>query len=173
MSTTSGLPIQALKAHVSLNVQDLTASVAFYRQLWGIDPVKVRPGYAKFDVANPPLNLALNEVKQLTPGQALSHLGIQVNSTADVLAVRHRWQAAGLTSRDELQTNCCYALQDKTWVSDPDGNQWEVFVVLADQPLNSSQCCGVETSQIDNTATTKCATPNTVSESPLVKLGGR
>jgi catechol 2,3-dioxygenase-like lactoylglutathione lyase family enzyme len=141
MSTTIGLPIQALKAHVSLNVTNLAASVAFYRQLWGIEPVKLRPGYAKFDVSNPPLNLALNEVSGLIPGTALSHLGIQVDSTAAVMTVRQSWQTAGLLPRDEMQTNCCYALQDKTWVADPDGNQWEVFVVLADNLANTSMCC--------------------------------
>ena len=80
---------------------------------------------------NPPLNLALNEIPFNERG-ALSHLGIQVASTEDVLAVREKWAEAGLSTRDEMQTSCCYAVQDKTWVSDPDGNEWEVFVVLED-----------------------------------------
>jgi predicted lactoylglutathione lyase len=77
----------------------------------------------------------------------LSHLGIQVGSTEDVLAMRDRWTAAGLATRDEMQTSCCYAVQDKSWVADPDGNKWEVFVVLEDNlhENQSSVCCGIQT----------------------------
>ena len=139
--------IQTLKPHVSLNVRNVAASTAFYRQMFGIEPSKVRQGYVKFDVQNPPLNFSMNEMAAppASPG-ALSHLGIQVATTADVLALRTRWQAAGLATRDEMQTTCCYAVQDKTWVTDPDGNEWEVFVVLEDNlPENQSAgCCGVE-----------------------------
>ena len=136
--------VQVLKAHVSINVRNVEKSVEFYRQLLGIDPAKVRTGYAKFDVQNPPLNLALNEVPTLTEGGALSHLGLQVRSTDDVLAMRLRWKAAGLLTRDEMQTECCYAKQDKTWVHDPDGNEWEAFVVLEDNLPEASAgaaCC--------------------------------
>jgi len=123
--------VKALKPHVSINVRNVNESVAFYRKMFGVEPSKVRTGYAKFDVQNPPLNLALNEIPFNERG-ALSHLGIQVASTEDVLAVREKWNEAGLSTRDEMQTACCYAVQDKTWVSDPDGNEWEVFVVLED-----------------------------------------
>lgn len=137
------LGVTTLKPHLSLNVVNVERSIDFYRRMLGIEPCKVRQGYAKFDVENPPLNLALNEVPELQGG-ALSHLGIQVGSSEDVLAVRAEWQRAGLTTRDEMQTNCCYAIQDKTWVSDPDGNEWEVFVVLTDnlaETGNSGACC--------------------------------
>ena len=123
--------VQTIKAHISLNVRNIEQSVEFYKKMLGIEPSKVRTGYAKFDVQNPPLNLALNEGRFNERG-ALSHLGIQVATTSDVLAIRERWAKAGLYTRDEMQTNCCYAIQDKTWVSDPDGNEWEVFVVLED-----------------------------------------
>jgi catechol 2,3-dioxygenase-like lactoylglutathione lyase family enzyme len=123
--------VKALKPHISINVRNVTESIEFYRKMLGIEPAKVRTGYAKFDVQNPPLNLALNELPFNERG-ALSHLGIQVASTDDVLAVRMRWADEGLITRDEMQTNCCYAIQDKTWVTDPDGNEWEVFVVLED-----------------------------------------
>jgi len=123
--------VKVLKPHVSINVRNVAESVEFYKKMFGIEPVKVRSGYAKFDVQNPPLNLALNEAHVAERG-ALSHLGLQVASTEDVLAIRARWAEAGLTTRDEMQTACCYAVQDKTWVSDPDGNQWEAFVVLED-----------------------------------------
>ncbi len=135
--------VKALKPHVSINVRNVTESVEFYRKMFGIEPAKVRTGYAKFDVQNPPLNLALNEV-QVNDRGALSHLGIQVASTDDVLAVKMMWNEEGLIPREELQTNCCYAIQDKAWVSDPDGNEWEVFVVLEDnlpETVESPTCC--------------------------------
>ena len=104
----------------------------------------MRTGYAKFDVANPPLNFTLNEGAHASQG-ALSHLGIQVDSTADVLSVRQRWQDQGLFTREEMKTSCCYALQDKAWVRDPDGNEWEVFTVLEDnlpeERVMEKTCC--------------------------------
>jgi catechol 2,3-dioxygenase-like lactoylglutathione lyase family enzyme len=136
--------VKALKAHMGINVRDVQRSIGFYRKLFGIEPSKVRTGYAKFDVADPPLNFTLNQVPFGERG-ALSHMGIQVASTADVLAVRERWIREGLTPRDEMQTDCCYALQDKIWVSDPDGNEWEVFVVLQDnlpeKKAKEGSCC--------------------------------
>jgi catechol 2,3-dioxygenase-like lactoylglutathione lyase family enzyme len=136
----NGSAVRALKAHLSLNVSSVDKSVEFYRKMLGIEPAKVRTGYAKFDVQNPPLNLALNQAPFSSRG-ALSHLGIQVASTEDVLAIRQKWNDAGLSTRDEMQTNCCYAVQDKTWVRDPDGNEWEVFVVLEDNLAESNACC--------------------------------
>lgn len=137
-------PVKALKAHIAIRVKDVAASTNFYRRLFGIEPCKVRKGYAKFDVVNPPLNFTLNEAASVEQG-ALSHLGIQVESTADVLAVRQLWHERGLFTRDEMKTDCCYAVQDKTWVRDPDGNEWEVFVVLQDNlPEKSAagqNCC--------------------------------
>ncbi len=123
--------VVALKAHLAINVKNVERSLEFYRKLFGIEPSKVRSGYAKFDVQNPPLNFTLNEAPFHETG-ALSHMGIQVGSTADVLSMRQKWADAGLVTRDEMQTDCCYATQDKTWVHDPDGNEWEVFVVLKD-----------------------------------------
>jgi catechol 2,3-dioxygenase-like lactoylglutathione lyase family enzyme len=138
------IQVQALKAHLALNVHDVARSIEFYKKLLGIEPSKVRTGYAKFDVQNPPLNFTLNENRFGERG-ALSHLGIQVASTDDVLAMREKWIAAGLLTRDEMQTSCCYALQDKTWVKDPDGNEWEVFVVLEDNLAETTPCeCGVQ-----------------------------
>ena len=137
--------VEVLKPHVSINVRNVEKSIAFYRQMLGIEPAKVRTGYAKFDVQNPPLNLALNEGPGLRDAGALSHLGFQVASTDDVLAVRKRWADAGLITRDEMDTNCCYANQNKTWVKDPDGNEWEAFVVLKDNlpetASSESACC--------------------------------
>ena len=141
--------VNALKAHVSINVRNVARSIDFYTKMLGIEPAKVRTGYAKFDVQNPPLNLALNEVPNLAGAGALSHLGIQVRTTADVLAKREEWASRGLITRDEMKTDCCYATQDKTWVHDPDGNEWEVFVVLKDnlpEKASSSACCSTTAS---------------------------
>lgn len=140
-------PVKALKAHLALNVRNVLTSTEFYNKMLGIEPSKVRPGYAKFDMQNPPLNLTLNEVAFNERG-ALSHLGIQVGSTEDVLAMRQKWADSGLVTRDEMQTNCCYATQDKTWVRDPDGNDWEVFVVLQDNLPETEPCeCGVQVTE--------------------------
>ena len=136
--------VDILKPHLSINVRNIERSIGFYRQMLGTEPVKVRTGYAKFDLQNPPLNLALNEVPDLPSAGALSHLGFQVASTDDVLAIRKQWAEAGLVTRDEMDTNCCYANQNKTWVTDPDGNEWEAFVVLRDDLPEASPgeaCC--------------------------------
>jgi catechol 2,3-dioxygenase-like lactoylglutathione lyase family enzyme len=140
MEKTETKAVRALKAHLALNVKNVERSVEFYRKMLGIEPSKLRAGYAKFDVQNPPLNLTLNQGVFNERG-ALSHLGIQVGSTDDVLSMRQRWMDQGLGTMDEMQTNCCYALQDKTWVHDPDGNEWEVFVVLEDNLAETSACC--------------------------------
>jgi catechol 2,3-dioxygenase-like lactoylglutathione lyase family enzyme len=144
---TTTLEVQVLKPHVSINVRNVAESIEFYRRMLGVEPAKVRTGYAKFDVQNPPLNLALNEMPHLKSSGALSHLGLQVRTTDDVLAIKARWNEAGLAPRDQMQTTCCYARQDKSWVHDPDGNQWEVFVVLEDnlpETASSSVCCSTE-----------------------------
>ena len=136
--------VKSLKVHVAIHVRDVKKSIEFYRKLFGIEPSKVRAGYAKFDVSNPPLNFTLNETTAEEHG-GLSHLGIQVASTADVLAMRSLWQEGRLNTRDEMKTECCYALQDKSWVRDPDGNEWEVFAVLVDnlpeKAMTKSSCC--------------------------------
>ena len=149
-TTTEIQTVKALKAHLALRVRNVEQSIDFYRRMFGVEPSKVRTGYAKFDVHNPPLNFTLNQ-GTLTDRGALSHLGIQVRSTEDVLAMRQKWTEAGLETRDEMRTNCCYAVQDKTWVSDPDGNEWEVFVVLEDN-LPESRTCAVSSSDSNNQA---------------------
>jgi catechol 2,3-dioxygenase-like lactoylglutathione lyase family enzyme len=135
--------VNTLKAHLAINVRDVAGSIEFYKKMLRIEPSKTRKGYAKFDIQNPPLNLTLNQVPFNDRG-ALSHLGIQVASTDDVMAMREKWIESGLVPRDEMQTNCCYALQDKTWVHDPDGNEWEVFVVLEDNLPQTTSCCGTD-----------------------------
>ncbi len=133
-----------LKPHVSLNVTNIDASVAFYEKAFGVAASKRRPGYAKFDLTEPLLNLSMVEAPRT--GVNASHFGIQVASTEDVGAAWARFKAAGLPTRTENDTACCYALQDKVWVEDPDGNAWEVFVVKGDVPVlereaSPAGCC--------------------------------
>jgi catechol 2,3-dioxygenase-like lactoylglutathione lyase family enzyme len=157
----------ALKAHLALNVHNVVDSIQFYQKMLGIEPSKVRTGYAKFDVQNPPLNLTLNEFAFNERG-ALSHLGIQVASTSDVLAMREKWVESGLVTRDEMQTNCCYATQDKTWVRDPDGNEWEVFVVLQDNLPESAACeCGEKVTETDVSVTATAGTATCCAPAPV------
>jgi catechol 2,3-dioxygenase-like lactoylglutathione lyase family enzyme len=137
--------INTLKAHLALNVSNVDESIGFYKKMLGIEPSKVRTGYAKFDVQNPPLNLTLNQSAAAGKG-SLSHLGIQVATSEDVIALKQRWESEGLVTREELQTTCCYAVQDKAWVHDPDGNEWEAFVVLEDNlpertKNTEGECC--------------------------------
>lgn len=114
--------------HLSLDVPDLEAAVAFYRELFGVAPAKEKPGYAKFELTDPPLAVALQQNGR--PG--LSHLGIRVADTATVAAASARLKQQGLAAFDERDTACCYARQDKVWVTDPAGNPWEVYAVLED-----------------------------------------
>ncbi len=130
------------RVQVALNVEDLEAAVAFYSKLFGTVPAKVRPGYANFAIAEPPLKLVLIE-GQGVPG-TLNHLGVEVASTAEVRAAQERLAASGLTTATEDQVACCYALQDKVWVDAPDGEPWEVYTVLADVDLPPGKLRGVE-----------------------------
>jgi catechol 2,3-dioxygenase-like lactoylglutathione lyase family enzyme len=113
--------------HLSLDVPDLGEAVAFYRELLGVEPA-TKPGYAKFELEDPPVALALQQASR----GALSHLGIRVASTAEVVASSSRLAQAGLATFDERDTTCCYARQDKVWVTDPAGNRWEVYTLLED-----------------------------------------
>jgi catechol 2,3-dioxygenase-like lactoylglutathione lyase family enzyme len=124
------IAMNILKPHVSLNVSNIDASVAFYEKAFGVRATKRKPGYAKFDLQAPSLNLSMVEAPRT--GTNASHFGIQVASSEDVAVAWTRFKQAGLKTRTEENTSCCYALQDKVWVEDPDGNEWEVFVVKAD-----------------------------------------
>jgi predicted enzyme related to lactoylglutathione lyase len=120
-----------LRPHLALTVTDVGRAIPFYEALFGTRPEKVRPGYAKFSVAEPALNFTLNEGVRAELG-AFNHAGIQVASTTDVLAAKERLVSAGLAAFDEMDTTCCYARQDKIWVRDPDGTPWEVFATHED-----------------------------------------
>ncbi|HEX8083765.1 MAG TPA: ArsI/CadI family heavy metal resistance metalloenzyme [Solirubrobacteraceae bacterium] len=131
-----------LRPHLALTVTDVDRSIPFYEALFGVQPEKVRDGYAKFSVAEPALNFTLNEGPRVELG-TFNHGGIQVASTSDVLAAKERLVGAGLAAFDEMDTTCCYARQDKIWVRDPDGTPWEVFVTHADAEPEPATCgCG-------------------------------
>lgn len=127
--------------HISLNVSDLDRSVEFYRRLLG-EPAKRKIGYAKFVGANPELHLAL-QPGEIRGAGALSHLGIRVDSPEDVLRWKNVLAERGLATEEERREACCYALQEKFWVTDPDGNRWEVYAVLdhLDQERSAATSC--------------------------------
>ena len=142
--TDTTTTLRAFRPHISLDVSDLARSVSFYSALFGAQPAKERPGYAKFSLSEPALNFSMNERPATPAGGHLSHLGFEVLTTDEVISAKSRIEASGIAVREEMDTTCCYAKQDKIWVSDPDGNPWEIFVVTdADAPRGGSQngCC--------------------------------
>ena len=118
------------RVQLALNVDDLAASIAFYTTLLGAEPAKVRPGYANFAVSEPPLKLVL--IENPGKGGSLNHLGVEVDSSDAVHAEIARFANAGLFAEEEINTTCCFATQDKVWVTAPDAEKWEVYTVLAD-----------------------------------------
>jgi catechol 2,3-dioxygenase-like lactoylglutathione lyase family enzyme len=129
------------RLQLALNVDDLEASIDFYRRLFATEPAKIRPGYANFAVSEPPLKLVLIE----NPGQggSINHLGVEVEDVDTVDAVQSRLSEHGLASVDERGTTCCYAKQDKFWVQGtPNGEAWEVYTVLADSPVAGGPAAG-------------------------------
>jgi catechol 2,3-dioxygenase-like lactoylglutathione lyase family enzyme len=126
------------RVQLALNVSDLDAAVDFYSKLFAAEPAKRRPGYANFAIADPPLKLVLME-KGDEAGVRLNHLGVEVESVDQVRAATSRLTGEGLDTAAETGT-CCYAEQDKVWVSDPDGAPWEVYTILDDAPAESPAC---------------------------------
>jgi catechol 2,3-dioxygenase-like lactoylglutathione lyase family enzyme len=118
------------RVQLALNVSDLDAAVEFYSKLFATEPAKLRPGYANFAIAEPPLKLVL--IEGTGAAGTLNHLGVEVESTADVGAAQARLASGGLATATEDEVACCYALQDKVWVDAPDGLPWEIYTVLAD-----------------------------------------
>ncbi|HYT37952.1 MAG TPA: ArsI/CadI family heavy metal resistance metalloenzyme [Acidimicrobiia bacterium] len=133
------------RVQLALNVSDVDAAVAFYSRLFGVAPAKRRPGYANFAIDEPALKLVLIE----NPGEpaTLNHLGVEVGSSAEVTAAQARLAGDGLEVDPETGVTCCYAVQDKVWVHDPDGAPWEIYTVLADADSMSAKqaegdvCC--------------------------------
>jgi hypothetical protein len=148
------------RVQLALNVDSLDEAVAFYSKLFATPPAKVRPGYANFAVAEPPLKLVL--IENPGSGGSVNHLGVEVEDSATVHAEIERLSAEGLFTAEEIGTTCCFATQDKVWVTGADGERWEVYTVLADSPTFGSgpasgaadACCAAS-----GTADTTSATP--------------
>jgi len=126
------------RVQLAINVDDLEASIDFYRRLFGTEPAKVRAGYANFAVAEPPLKLVL--IENPGHGGSLNHLGVEVEDVDAVDIIQTRLAEVGLASVDERGTTCCYAVQDKFWVTGtPNGEAWEVYTVLATAPRRTAE----------------------------------
>jgi catechol 2,3-dioxygenase-like lactoylglutathione lyase family enzyme len=134
------------RIQLALNVRDIEAATRFYSDMFGVGPAKQRAGYANFEIADPPLKLVLFEHPEAS--SALNHLGVEVPTSADVIAAADRFAAAGLSHHMTESDRCCHAVQDKVWVDAPDVplGAWEVYTVLADDPdqdrgSTDSVCC--------------------------------
>jgi len=149
------------RVQLALNVDDIDKAVAFYAKLFGTEPAKRRPGYANFAVTEPPLKLVLLE--NAGKGGSINHLGVEVADTDTVDAEQTRLADQGLASIDVRGTTCCYAKQDRFWVQGaPNGEQWEMYTVLADSQTfdeatdSETGCCGTQHRATDETATAGC-----------------
>ncbi|MEY8350825.1 ArsI/CadI family heavy metal resistance metalloenzyme [Bacillus cereus] len=134
--------------HVGINVTNLEKSVEFYSKVFGVTPVKVKEDYAKFLLENPGLNFTLN-VRNEVKGNQVNHFGFQVENQEEIILHKERLEKEGFFAREEMDTTCCYAVQDKFWVTDPDGNEWEFFYTKANSKVHkveTSSCCVSSTS---------------------------
>ena len=140
------------RIQLALNVDDIETATAFYTKLFGAEPAKVRPGYANFAIADPPLKLILFQAPG--KGGTINHLGVEVDSTEEVGAAQARLAQEGLATATEEDVACCYARQDKVWVDGPSGEPWEIYTVLEDvempggqlrtvDPETGAGCCAV------------------------------
>lgn len=140
------------RVQLALNVTDVDAAVAFYEKVFGTPVNKRRPGYANFAISEPPLKLVLIEN---TEGDTLNHLGVEVESTSEVNQATSRFVDDGLTTFEEQGVECCYAKQDKVWITDPDGAGWEFYTVLTDSATMSPSADGCCSSTSEKTESEK------------------
>ena len=153
------------RVQLALIVSDLDEAIGFYSKLFGAQPAKLRPGYANFAIADPPLKLVLMEdptARGHGIGGALNHLGVEVETADEVAAATRLLSVGGLETEVQERTDCCFAIQDKVWVNDPDGAPWEVYTVLADAPSESG---------IAGDGT--CCIPDAIQSVPVPLGGGR
>lgn len=144
MSTVTNPVPSTGRLQLALNVTDVDKAVAFYSKVFGTEPNKLRPGYANFAIAEPPLKLVLIENSE---GGTLNHLGVEVLDTTAVNHATSNFVDVGLTTFEEQGVECCYAKQDKVFVTDPDGAEWEWYTVLADSQVmtpETSDCCSTD-----------------------------
>jgi catechol 2,3-dioxygenase-like lactoylglutathione lyase family enzyme len=139
------------RIQLALNVDDVDEAVAFYSKLFGAEPAKRRPGYANFAIAEPPLKLVL--VENPGSGGSLNHLGVEVENAADVESHQARLSAEGFFADVEKNTTCCYAVQDKFWVTGPGNEPWEVYTVTGDARPDLEGRTGIELSQVGGNGT--------------------
>ena len=136
--------------HVGVNVVSLEKSINFYEKVFGVKAVKVKTDYAKFLLETPGLNFTLNVADEVK-GNQVNHFGFQVDSLEEVLKHKKRLEKEEFFAREEMDTTCCYAVQDKFWITDPDGNEWEFFYTKSNsevQKQDSSSCCVTPPSDI-------------------------
>lgn len=129
--------------HVGVNVTNLEESIQFYQKVFGTQPVKVKSDYAKFLLEQPGLNFTLNVTSEVN-GNQVSHFGFQVDNIDEITTHKERLEQEGFFAREENDTTCCYAVQDKFWITDPDGNEWEFFYTKANSDIHkieSTNCC--------------------------------
>ena len=135
------------RVQLALNVSNLQEAIEFYSKMFNATPAKVREGYANFAIADPPLKLVLIETSRdaMAEYQHLNHLGVELETTAQVESSIERFEQLGLVDSVEKDTTCCYAVQDKVWMESPDGAPWEYYTVLADAPTYyatiDQKCC--------------------------------
>lgn len=147
------------RVQLALNVSDVDEAVAFYSKLFGTAPAKRRPGYANFAVEEPPLKLVL--IENADALATLNHLGVEVSSAEEVLATQARLVADGLATATEENVTCCYAVQDKVWVDDPDGAPWEIYTVLGDSDTPNG-----DPQSVDTCGAGACTTTDLIAEQP-------
>ena len=149
------------RVQLALNVDDLDAAIDFYSKLFGTTPAKRRDGYANFAIADPPLKLVL--IQNAEGAVRLNHLGVEVESSAEVGAAQARLAGEGLATASEEAVACCFARQDKVWVDGPSGEPWEIYTVLehiempagqlrAVDPETGETCCVTAEGELDTTA---------------------
>lgn len=167
------------RMHVAVNCSNLQKSLDFYKAFFGEEPAKVKENYAKFELTDPLLHFSLN-VRPFEKNGVLNHLGFQVNGTEEVLAIGDRLRHAGLLLIDEMNTTCCYAVQDKVWVYDPDGNAWEIFYTKEDSVFESagesrdiSLCCAPDETTSDETCCSPVSGPAVIKLDSLTKNKGK
>jgi catechol 2,3-dioxygenase-like lactoylglutathione lyase family enzyme len=151
----------ASRVQLALNVTDIDAAVVFYTKLFGTGPAKRHAGYANFAITEPPLKLVLIQSaagRGAGVAGALNHLGVEVETPEEVQGAMRRLASEGLEPDVQESTTCCYAVQDKAWVNDPDGAPWEIYTVLADAPGESDLGCSTESCAPDADGSVTIAT---------------
>lgn len=175
------------RIHISLPVRDLEASKAFYANLFGTDPTKVKPDYANWRLEQPALHLALVHAPQAADAaNPVRHFGVELFDQQDLQEWRVRVLQGGVSVRDEEQVVCCYARADKFWAQDPDGNEWEFWVRSAeadamnetgarsasDGSAGKQECCAPATASVAaGEPASACCTPAQKAEAQAAKQG--